>query len=184
MPIDRVFLGWDGACLPRVVRWLTERYGSAQRWDLSRVVLVTPGKRSGRRLPLAMIDPISPVPLLHALLARRRETSPLEELTERRRRVVGAQKVLRGAPIKAQKVLHHGPEGWAQHVASYSRIEPDLKVGERVLFGKYSGQQVRVDGTDLLVLGGYGHSRFREFVLGGVTRSMLHEIAIPTLMAH
>jgi chaperonin GroES len=32
------------------------------------------------------------------------------------------------------------------------RIEPDLKVGERVLFGKYSGQQVRVDGTDLLVL--------------------------------
>jgi chaperonin GroES len=32
------------------------------------------------------------------------------------------------------------------------RIEPDLKVGERVLFGKYSGQQVKVDGTDLLVL--------------------------------
>jgi chaperonin GroES len=32
------------------------------------------------------------------------------------------------------------------------RIEPDLKVGERVLFGKYSGQQVKVDGTELLVL--------------------------------
>ena len=32
------------------------------------------------------------------------------------------------------------------------RIEPDLKVGERVLFGKYAGQQVKVDGTDLLVL--------------------------------
>lgn len=32
------------------------------------------------------------------------------------------------------------------------RIDPDLKVGERVLFGKYSGQQVKVDGTDLLVL--------------------------------
>ena len=32
------------------------------------------------------------------------------------------------------------------------RIEPDLKVGERVLFGKYSGQQVKVDGNELLVL--------------------------------
>ena len=34
------------------------------------------------------------------------------------------------------------------------RIEPDLKVGERVLFGKYSGQQVKVDGNELLVLRG------------------------------
>ena len=31
------------------------------------------------------------------------------------------------------------------------RIEPDLKVGERVLFGKYSGQSVKVDGNELLV---------------------------------
>jgi chaperonin GroES len=33
-----------------------------------------------------------------------------------------------------------------------NRIELDLKVGERVLFGKYSGQQVKVDGAELLVL--------------------------------
>ena len=32
------------------------------------------------------------------------------------------------------------------------RIEPDLKVGERVLFGKYAGQPVKVDGSELLVL--------------------------------
>jgi chaperonin GroES len=32
------------------------------------------------------------------------------------------------------------------------RIEPDLKVGERVLFGKYAGQAVKVDGQELLVL--------------------------------
>ena len=32
------------------------------------------------------------------------------------------------------------------------RIEHDLKVGERVLFGKYSGQSVKVDGNELLVL--------------------------------
>jgi chaperonin GroES len=32
------------------------------------------------------------------------------------------------------------------------RIEPDLKVGERVLFGKYAGQAVKLDGEELLVL--------------------------------
>ncbi|OUL89512.1 co-chaperone GroES [Paraburkholderia hospita] len=32
------------------------------------------------------------------------------------------------------------------------RIEPDVKVGERVLFGKYAGQPVKVNGTELLVL--------------------------------
>lgn len=32
------------------------------------------------------------------------------------------------------------------------RIEPDLKTGDRVLFGKYAGQTVKVDGNELLVL--------------------------------
>ncbi|RKP49616.1 co-chaperone GroES [Pararobbsia silviterrae] len=33
-----------------------------------------------------------------------------------------------------------------------NRIVPDVKVGERVLFGKYAGQAVKVDGSELLVL--------------------------------
>ncbi|PLZ03123.1 co-chaperone GroES [Burkholderia sp. WAC0059] len=32
------------------------------------------------------------------------------------------------------------------------RIAPDLKVGDRVLFGKYAGQAVKLDGDELLVL--------------------------------
>jgi len=32
------------------------------------------------------------------------------------------------------------------------RIAPDLNVGERLLFGKYAGQSVKVDGNELLVL--------------------------------
>jgi len=38
--------------------------------------------------------------------------------------------------------------------------------------------------ADFLVMGGYGHSRLREFVLGGVTRSMLRTMTVPTLMSH
>ncbi|EDS88459.1 chaperonin, 10 kDa [Burkholderia pseudomallei S13] len=36
--------------------------------------------------------------------------------------------------------------------ADGKRVEPDVKVGERVLFGKYAGQSVKVDGNELLVL--------------------------------
>jgi len=38
--------------------------------------------------------------------------------------------------------------------------------------------------ADLLVIGAYGHSRFRELVLGGVTRTLLREMTVPVLMAH
>jgi len=39
-------------------------------------------------------------------------------------------------------------------------------------------------GTDFAVMGGYGHSRLREFVLGGVTHSILRSMTVPVLMAH
>lgn len=39
-------------------------------------------------------------------------------------------------------------------------------------------------GADLLVMGGYGHSRLREFILGGVTRGILGSMTIPCLMSH
>jgi nucleotide-binding universal stress UspA family protein len=38
--------------------------------------------------------------------------------------------------------------------------------------------------ADLLVMGGYGHARFRELVLGGVTRDRLRNLDLPTLMSH
>jgi nucleotide-binding universal stress UspA family protein len=37
---------------------------------------------------------------------------------------------------------------------------------------------------DFMVMGGYGHSRLREFVLGGVTRSVLRSMTVPVLMSH
>jgi nucleotide-binding universal stress UspA family protein len=38
--------------------------------------------------------------------------------------------------------------------------------------------------ADFLVMGGYGHSRLREFVLGGATRGILSSMTVPALMAH
>lgn len=39
-------------------------------------------------------------------------------------------------------------------------------------------------GADLLVMGCYGHSRAREWVLGGATRSILQSMTLPVLMSH
>ncbi|SFM14567.1 universal stress protein [Rugamonas rubra] len=38
--------------------------------------------------------------------------------------------------------------------------------------------------SDLLVMGGYGHSRLREILLGGVTRTLLEQATLPLLIAH
>ncbi|SCK58271.1 Universal stress protein UspA and related nucleotide-binding proteins [Variovorax sp. HW608] len=38
--------------------------------------------------------------------------------------------------------------------------------------------------SDMLVMGGYGHSRVRELVLGGMTREILAHMTVPVLMAH
>jgi nucleotide-binding universal stress UspA family protein len=39
-------------------------------------------------------------------------------------------------------------------------------------------------GADLIVMGGYGHSRVREFVFGGLTRDLVKSSRIPLFMAH
>jgi nucleotide-binding universal stress UspA family protein len=38
--------------------------------------------------------------------------------------------------------------------------------------------------ADFMVMGGYGHSRLREFILGGATRGILQSMTLPTLMSH
>ena len=50
------------------------------------------------------------------------------------------------------------------------------------------GEEIRVRaidrGSDMLVMGCYGHSRLREMALGGVTRHMLREMTMPILFSH
>jgi nucleotide-binding universal stress UspA family protein len=36
----------------------------------------------------------------------------------------------------------------------------------------------------MIVMGGYGHSRLREFILGGATRGILSSMTVPVLMSH
>ena len=45
-------------------------------------------------------------------------------------------------------------------------------------------RQAEVFGSDLLVMGAYGHSRLRELVLGGASRHVLGHMTMPVLMSH
>lgn len=45
-------------------------------------------------------------------------------------------------------------------------------------------QRAKEAGADLLVMGGYGHSRIRELVFGGFTQRVLHGVDLPVLMFH
>jgi nucleotide-binding universal stress UspA family protein len=54
----------------------------------------------------------------------------------------------------------------------------DVAVGGSLLSG------LADDGSDLLVMGAYGHSRLREFVFGGATQHVLKHMTAPVLMSH
>lgn len=77
-----------------------------------------------------------------------------------------------GADI-ARHLARHGLD-----VRVVSQPRQGRSVGEAVL------QFVQEDGSDLLVMGGYGHSRWREAILGGTTRSVLEGMRTPVLFAH
>ena len=57
-------------------------------------------------------------------------------------------------------------------------VEPYTDVGRTLLM------QAKDYGADLLVMGCYGHSRLREFVLGGASEHILRSMTIPVLMSH
>jgi nucleotide-binding universal stress UspA family protein len=54
----------------------------------------------------------------------------------------------------------------------------DIEVGDAIL------SRAADLGSDLLVMGAYGHSRLREFTFGGVTRHILQHMTLPVLMSH
>ena len=78
---------------------------------------------------------------------------------------------LPGADI-AQHLARHGVKAEADHV------ESDLKPGEMLL------SRAADLGADLMVMGAYGHARWREIMLGGVTDHMLNHMTVPVLMSH
>ncbi len=73
----------------------------------------------------------------------------------------------------ALHLARHGVKAEAAHT-----IAKDISEGDALL--SYAADL----GVDLIVSGGYGHSRAREMVFGGVTRTLLQEMTVPMLLSH
>ncbi|MCP5151123.1 MAG: universal stress protein [Ectothiorhodospiraceae bacterium] len=79
---------------------------------------------------------------------------------------------LPGADISLH-LARHGVKASAEQV-----VAGDVDIGDLLL-----SRAADAD-ADLIVMGAYGHSRFREVVLGGVTRHLLRHMTVPVLMSH
>ncbi len=72
-----------------------------------------------------------------------------------------------------QPLARHGLQVEVKRIPS-----PDIDVASTIL--SYAADS----SADMIVMGGYGHSRLREFILGGVTRGLLESMTVPALMSH
>ena len=83
-----------------------------------------------------------------------------------------AREQIPGAEIAAY-LAHHGVK-----VETSQTVAKDIEIAD-VLVSAISDH-----GADLLVMGAWGHSRFRELVLGGATRDVLKQATVPLLLSH
>lgn len=88
------------------------------------------------------------------------------------RRGIDAHGDIPGADI-ATHLARHGLKVEVEH-----SLAPEIGAGDLLL------NRASEISADLLVIGAYGHSRLRETILGGVTRTLLRQMTIPVLMAH
>jgi len=82
-------------------------------------------------------------------------------------------------PPEGDPLSLHVPSWYARLTESQTILPLDLKTEK----GK-SALAARLSGADLLVMGAYGHTRVRELLLGGATRTILESMTVPVLMAH
>ena len=88
---------------------------------------------------------------------------------------------------------HRAPDKWGElpgadislHLARHGvKVEASQFVAEDVEVGDMLLSRIADWGIELLVMGGYGRSRLREFALGGTSRHILHHMTVPVFMAH
>jgi nucleotide-binding universal stress UspA family protein len=73
----------------------------------------------------------------------------------------------------AASLIRHGIE------PTMERCAPEHRNAGETICG-----YAKREGADLLVMGAYGHSRFREILFGGVTRHIARHMPVPTLLSH
>ena len=126
--------------------------------------------------------------------APRRAVIAWNQSTEAMAAVRKALPLLKAADLVNIAVIdppQHGPErsdpgGMLCQMLVRHGVRAEVSVLARTLprISDILARHARDQNADLLVMGAYGHSRFREAILGGATRNTLEQAEVPVLMAH
>jgi nucleotide-binding universal stress UspA family protein len=140
---------------------------------------------SGR--PIIMFPPLGTVSRVRRILVAWNATR------ESIRAVADALPLLvKAEAVEALVVDHqrhpgHGPEPGAdiaRHLARHGvQVEARRLASDGKDVGRLLLSQAAAFGADLLVMGAYGHSHLREWMFGGVTRTVLYQAGLPVLMS-
>ena len=96
-------------------------------------------------------------------------------------------KTIRVVTITREKPIHtrHSITALARNLARHGI---DVVLDEEEAAGRGIGQALADYATardlDLFVMGAYGHSRMRDFILGGATKSIIANPPLPVLLSH
>jgi nucleotide-binding universal stress UspA family protein len=123
--------------------------------SLERVIACWDGSRAAARAIADGLPLLTRADAVELLTVQRSERSPIE-----------------GIEMAEHLQRHRVP------VRAKTIVAGDLDAGNAIL--SRAADWV----ADFMVMGGYGHSRMREFVLGGVTRTTLESMTVPILMSH
>jgi nucleotide-binding universal stress UspA family protein len=156
-----------------------------RRWDgLVEAVLLEGGR------PLYLVPPGSPPPdsIRSVLVAWKDE----RELT---RAVAAAMPILAAAasttlvsvsePEDSASEAPDGLDAWVEHLRRHgARARSRILDGDGGSVGQLLIEEAHRLDADLIVLGAYGHTRLREWLVGGTTRELLRHGDVPLLVAH
>ena len=127
-------------------------------------------------------------------LAARRVVVAWNQSNEAMNAIRKALPLLKAADLADITVIDppaHGPErsdpgGQLSQWLARHGVKVEVSVLAKTLprISDVINRHVRDSSAELVVMGAYGHSRFREAILGGATRNMLEQSEVPVLMAH
>jgi nucleotide-binding universal stress UspA family protein len=139
-------------------------------FDTGRPVLVAPPTAPatvGRKVSLAWNGSAQASRVISAALPYLEKAETISVLT-----APGVDKRAPGEALVAY-LARHNLKAVVEHVEPHGK-----SIGHALL------EHAQGLGSDLLVMGAYGHSRIREMILGGATRDVLAQTTLPVLMAH
>ena len=160
-----------------------ERANVSTPSDLSETVAMA----SGRMVLVVPYIPVAEAPGKIVMLCWNASRESARAATDALPFLKGAEKVI-VLVVDPGKSRGHGAEpgadvaGWLVRHGVKAFVQRDTAVDGDV--GATILSRAADHGVDLIVMGIYGHSRVREFVLGGASRTLLASMTVPVLMAH